>query len=71
MSYTKVSSFPSFFNELKNLESLSIAHTNIISLPSFFDELTQLRWMDISGTGITDLPYGVRSMNIVIVGRPE
>ncbi len=71
MSYTKVSNFPSFFNELKNLESLSIAHTNIISLPSFFDELTQLRWMDISGTGITDLPYGVRSMNIVIVGRPE
>ncbi len=71
MSYTKVSSFPSFFNELTNLESLNIAFTGISSFPSFFDELTRLRWMDISGTGITDLPYGVRSMNIVIVGRPE
>lgn len=71
MSYTKVSSFPSFFNELTSLESLNIAYTGISSFPSFFDELTRLRWMDISGTGITDLPYGVRSMNIVIVGRPE
>ncbi len=71
MSNTKVSSFPSFFNELTNLESLNISNTDISSFPSFFDELTRLRWMDISGTKITDLPYGVRSMNIVIVGRPD
>lgn len=71
ISGTGITSFPAFFQNLKQLRHLNISGTAIDRFPAFFEELTQLHWMDITGTKITDLPYGVRSMNIVIVGRPD
>ena len=51
-----LSTWPSFFNNMKNLRELYISDNNFSSWPSFFSDLKQLRILEAQNNNLTSFP---------------